>query len=147
MDHENIIKLLKVIRKKQDLYLIFEYWNQNLYELYKLTENELQENQIKILLRQLLEGISYIHKEGYVHQDLKPENILVQKNLKLKIGDFGSTIKKNLKGRNFKEEYLGTIWYRSPEKLLGIQNYDESVDMWSIGSIVRNFLIFFLNLI
>eukprot|EP01080_Neovahlkampfia_damariscottae_P001561 gene1561-12686_t len=135
LNHKNIIKLLKVIRKDEDLYLIFQFWNQNLYELYHSIENKIYEDQIKILLQQLLQGIDYIHKKGFIHQDLKPENILVKKNLELKIIDFGSTILKE-NGIKNSREYLGTIWYRSPEKLLNMKEYDEFVDIWSIGSIM-----------
>ena len=41
------------------------------------------------ILRQLLEGLSYIHQLGIVHRDLKPANIFIMNNGNVKIGDFG----------------------------------------------------------
>jgi serine/threonine protein kinase len=74
-----------------------------------------------------------------IHQDLKPENILIDHHFKLKIADFGSSI--DISNLNQPREYLTTIWYRSPEKLLNLEHYTESIDVWSIGCIVilKNF--------
>ena len=38
--------------------------------------------------RQILEGVAYCHRQGYLHRDLKPQNILVDGDV-LKITDFG----------------------------------------------------------
>ena len=42
-----------------------------------------------IFLRQIFEGVEYIHARNIVHRDLKPENILLDDNLNVKITDFG----------------------------------------------------------
>jgi serine/threonine protein kinase len=66
---------------------------------------------------------------------LKPENILIDHRFKLKIADFGSSVE--ISNLNQPKEYLTTIWYRSPEKLLNLEKYSESIDVWSIGCIVK----------
>jgi serine/threonine protein kinase len=62
LNHENIVQLLKVFRKGDELYLVFEFWNQNLYELYKSSIEEMKESKIKKIIHQLLQGVGYIHK-------------------------------------------------------------------------------------
>jgi serine/threonine protein kinase len=62
LNHENIVQLLKVFRKGEELYLVFEFWSQNLYELYKSSLKTLKESKIKEIIHQLLQGVGYIHK-------------------------------------------------------------------------------------
>ena len=40
-------------------------------------------------MRQILEGVSYMHSEKVFHRDLKPQNILINENGLVKIADFG----------------------------------------------------------
>ena len=49
----------------------------------------LSEPQIKGLMKQLLQGVAYLHQQGIVHRDLKLSNILVDNDFNLKICDFG----------------------------------------------------------
>jgi serine/threonine protein kinase len=89
--------------------------------------------EIKCLMKQLLEGMNYIHKQSILHRDIKSGNLLLTKDGVLKIADFGL-------GRVFfpSREYnytngVVTLWYRAPELLLGVSNYDSKIDLWSIG--------------
>jgi calcium-dependent protein kinase len=77
-----------------------------------------------------------MHKKNITHRDLKPENILLESkdrnNLDIKISDFGFSCffdpKKGL------ELVLGSPLYMAPEIILN-KNYNEKVDVWSIGVI------------
>lgn len=68
---------------------------------------------MRTYFHQLVEGIEYLHNNGFAHLDLKLENLLFDKDYNLKISDFGHSIKirndtRTLKGR-------GTEGYRAPE--------------------------------
>ena len=69
------------------------------------------------------------------HRDLKPQNILVSKDGSLKITDFGLARAFIPPIRTFTDEVV-TIWYRSPELILGQNPYSLAVDVWSIGAII-----------
>ena len=71
-----------------------------------------------------------------VHRDLKPENIFMNKNMNIKIGDFG--ISKQLssyKTHTLTKKKLGSEYYAAPEILIkGI--YNEKSDIYSLGCII-----------
>lgn len=114
----------------------------------------------KVML-QLASGISYIHKSGLIHRDMKPSNIFIGEDYHIKIGDFGLakcfkengsvTPNDNEKGvtqhkqsptfasllsstASSNTKNVGTFIYASPEQLSGA-NYDEKVDIFSLGMI------------
>ena len=85
--HPNIVKLKEAVRVKDELYLVFEYCEQNIYTYIK--ENfELEEGRIKEIIKDILCGLQELHRNGFIHRDIKPENILIQ-NQNCKIADFG----------------------------------------------------------
>jgi len=49
----------------------------------------MSENSSRSLLKQVLDGLEYIHRLGVIHRDLKPANIYLTPEMTIKIGDFG----------------------------------------------------------
>lgn len=74
-----------------------------------------------------------------LHRDLKPQNLLITSDLDVKIADFGLSKVYGLPMDSFTHEVV-TLWYRAPEVLLGNDNYDASIDTWSIGCIVAEMI-------
>jgi eukaryotic-like serine/threonine-protein kinase len=72
----------------------------------------------KEITKQLLNGIEYIHKNGFIHGDLKPSNIMIDNN-QVKIIDFGSSKFLNKK----KEEKIGKKIKIKPENEIGTAEY------------------------
>ena len=74
----HIIKLKEVIRQQDSLYFVFEFMERNLYELLqKKVTAPPNENEIRRMAYDSLQGIAACHKSGYFHRDLKPENLLI----------------------------------------------------------------------
>jgi len=93
------------------------------------------------LIYQFLCGVSYIHSQDIEHRDLKPENLLVFDGCVLKIADFGASdfLRCARPGKTLNSP-VGTLWYRSPELLLGSQNHTLASDMWAVGCIIYELL-------
>ncbi|KAH7640846.1 LOW QUALITY PROTEIN: cyclin-dependent kinase 2 [Dermatophagoides farinae] len=133
--HKNVVSLIDVIHCDTNLYLVFEYLNQDLKKLLDNTStNGLPSKLIKSYVWQLLQGISYCHANQVIHRDMKPQNLLIDIDGYIKIGDFGLGRSIMIPMRIYTHEVV-TLWYRAPEILLGTQYYGFSVDIWSIGCI------------
>jgi serine/threonine protein kinase len=102
-----------------------------------------------------MEALSYMHKIGVIHRDIKSENILIDNNMSIKIGDFGvSAMEKRNDNVKYKNPYykgeinnivkiqkellghgtiVGTGEYMSKEMLEGDHDYNQKVDVYSMG--------------
>eukprot|EP01133_Synstelium_polycarpum_P015130 gene15130-17909_t len=146
LSHENIIKLQDVCLNPKDksLNLVFDYAEFDLFGIIKYHREHpslpCSDLTIKSLIWQILNGIHYLHSNWVIHRDLKPSNILVMGEGKehgtVKIGDFGLARIFQSPLRPLHENgVVVTIWYRSPELLLGSKHYTSAVDIWAIGCI------------
>jgi len=134
LKHENIVKLKEMIRVEDNLFLVFEFMDKNLYELMNSRQNKkLSESQIRSIMWQILQGIAYMHKYGFFHRDFKPENLLVAGD-KVKIADFG--LAREIRSIPPYTDYVATRWYRAPECALKSTNYNSPVDIWAMGAIM-----------
>jgi cyclin-dependent kinase 2 len=136
LSHPNIVDLKDVVCSNNKLFLLFEYLEIDLKKyMEQLPKNEkLKPELVKHFMYQILDGLAYCHAKRIIHRDLKPQNLLLNKNLQLKLADFGLARAFSLPIRPYTKEVL-TLWYRGPEILLGSQEYSKSVDIWSVGCI------------
>uniref|UniRef100_A0AC34RJ61 Protein kinase domain-containing protein n=1 Tax=Panagrolaimus sp. JU765 TaxID=591449 RepID=A0AC34RJ61_9BILA len=64
LNHPNIIKLREVIRENDVLYFVFEFMQENLYELMKDRDRYFPESVIRNIIYQVLQGMAFMHKNG-----------------------------------------------------------------------------------
>ena len=89
---------------------------------------------IKKIMKQLLEGLKFVHSKKICHRDLKPDNILMDENLEVKLCDFGSS--KKLDGKSKQNiPHVVSRYYRAPELLLCHTDYTTKIDIWAAGCI------------
>eukprot|EP00792_Barthelona_sp_PAP020_P005088 TRINITY_DN2490_c0_g1_i1.p1 TRINITY_DN2490_c0_g1~~TRINITY_DN2490_c0_g1_i1.p1 ORF type:complete len:429 (+),score=76.30 TRINITY_DN2490_c0_g1_i1:48-1334(+) len=130
LNHPNIVKLKEVIRQSDELFLVFEYMEGNLYHILKNRDTLLPESQIRNYMYQMLQGLAYMHRYGFFHRDMKPENVLTAESF-CKLADFG--LAREIRSRPPYTEYVSTRWYRAPEVLLRSPHYSSPVDIWALG--------------
>ncbi|KAK7194899.1 cell division protein kinase 2 [Novymonas esmeraldas] len=132
--HENIVKLLDVCHSEHRLTIVFEYLDLDLKKYLDRENNNLDAATVQHFMRDLLRGIAFCHQRSVLHRDLKPQNLLISREKALKLGDFGLGRSFAIPVRKYTSEVV-TLWYRSPDVLLGSLHYGPSVDMWSVGCI------------
>uniref|UniRef100_A0A8C1B613 non-specific serine/threonine protein kinase n=1 Tax=Cyprinus carpio carpio TaxID=630221 RepID=A0A8C1B613_CYPCA len=136
IQHPNVITLHNVFENKNEVILVLELVaGGELFDF--LAEKEsLSEEEATEFLKQILDGVSYLHSKQIAHFDLKPENIMLLNRSvphpRIKLIDFGLAHKIDF-GNDFKNIF-GTPEFVAPE----VVNYEPlglEADMWSIGVI------------
>lgn len=84
-----LVELQDVFESNTFIFLVFELCrNGELFD-YLTSVVALSEKKTRYIMRQIFEGVAYIHSRKIVHRDLKPENILLDDSMNVKITDFG----------------------------------------------------------
>jgi len=89
------------------------------------------EPQARYIFVQLLSAIKYLNSLSIIHRDIKDENILIDKDLNIKLIDFGAAIQ--IKGGRVYDKFVGTIPYIAPEIISGQEYGSLSQDIYSLG--------------
>jgi protein kinase len=137
--HPNIVKLKEVIRENDELHLVFEHMDSNLYEYIKGRVKPLPESKVRNMMFQTIQSLLHVHKNGYFHRDMKPENLLVRGDV-VKLADFG--LAREIRARPPFTDYVSTRWYRAPEVLLRNSVYNSPLDLWACGAIMAELYTF-----
>ena len=134
LDHPNILKILGVFPGGRSFYIAEEFLPVSVATLIKSDKVVLKNEDIKCIMKMLLEGVNYLHENYILHRDLKPDNLLLSENGILKLIDFGLSC-------DYPSDFgpmisqVVTQWYKAPELCFGATNYGPAIDMWSVGCI------------
>lgn len=133
LNHKNVLRLYDVWETEKALYLVLEYVEGG--ELFDLLVDSgpLPEKTAVEFFRQIILGAAYCHSLGICHRDLKPENILLDKDLNVKIADFGMAA---LESGRLLETSCGSPHYAAPEIVSGLHYHGAESDVWSCGVIL-----------
>ena len=127
----NIIKLLDVVRDPQSKTpsLVFEHVDNADFKSLYPTFNEYD---IRFYIFEVLKALDYCHSNGIMHRDVKPHNIMIDHNKKkLRLIDWGLAEFYH-KGQEYNVR-VASRYFKGPELLVDLHDYDYSLDMWSLG--------------
>ncbi|PWA35246.1 Protein kinase, ATP binding site-containing protein [Artemisia annua] len=136
-DSPYVVKCHEIFEKPDgDIAILMEYMDFGTLESLLKTTGTLSEDTLADVARQVLNGLNYLHAHKIIHRDIKPANLLVNKNMKVKIADFGVS-KIMCRTLDACNSYVGTCAYMSPERFdpdsHGSNYNGYSGDIWSLG--------------
>ncbi|OKL62444.1 Serine/threonine-protein kinase ppk23 [Talaromyces atroroseus] len=140
--HQNIVYLREIVmgNSMNDVYLVMDFLEHDLKTLLDDMQEPFLPSEIKTLLQQILSATEFLHSHWILHRDLKTSNLLLNNRGEIKIADFGMARYYGDPLPTQLTQLVVTLWYRSPELLLGAEKYGAEIDMWSIGCIFGELL-------
>ncbi|KAK1236934.1 hypothetical protein MKX08_007882 [Trichoderma sp. CBMAI-0020] len=143
------VKLLGWYDTDSSLYIAMEYVPLGDLEKYMSDNGPMPEKDAQQVSFQVLQGLSYMHREGFAHRDIKPglsKNVLIKSQPPrgkwwVKISDFG--ISKRIEESKAQSTVKGTIQYMAPELIWHEAGNDinyMAADMWALGTMVYRML-------
>ncbi|OWZ09041.1 PLK/PLK-Unclassified protein kinase, partial [Phytophthora megakarya] len=142
LHHPQVVQFEHFFEDSENAYILLELCrNQSMSDLMR-RRKRLSESEVRFYMRQLVEGLAYLHENLVIHRDLKLGNLFLTSEMKLKIGDFGlATRLDNPEDR--KRTMCGTPNYIAPEILCGQRGDGHSfeVDIWSTGVVMYTLLV------
>uniref|UniRef100_A0A9R1SJE5 non-specific serine/threonine protein kinase n=2 Tax=Cyprinus carpio TaxID=7962 RepID=A0A9R1SJE5_CYPCA len=136
-DHQYIVKLLDAFYYESKLWILIEFCAGGAVDAVMLElERPLTEPQIRVVCKQTLEALTYLHENKTIHRDLKAGNILLTSDGDVKLADFGVSAK-NTKTLQRRDSFIGTPYWMAPEVVMCETSkdrpYDYKADIWSLG--------------
>ena len=164
-DHPRLSKIKEVEIIGKTVQIVYPFYKYNLREYIKVLNAQFYQNkdkeksdtsdkseksnftmdlqQIKKILYQVLEGLSYLHSICIMHRNIKPENIVIDQTGNTLLIDFVLSRQANYyhfpytpedpKERDRSGREANRLWYRAPELLIRTNKYSFEIDIWSTG--------------
>ncbi|KXJ91187.1 kinase-like domain-containing protein [Microdochium bolleyi] len=134
----NIVALLDVVRDPQSKTpsLIFEFVNNTDFRSLYPKFNDID---VRYYIFELLKALDFCHSKGIMHRDVKPHNVMIDhENRKLRLIDWGLAEFYH-PGTEYNVR-VASRYFKGPELLVDFQEYDYSLDMWSLGAMFASMI-------
>lgn len=135
--HENIVEYIGSYIVDKKLWVVMEFMDEGcLTAILDQYPNNVQmtEAEISYVCRENLKGLLYVHAMHRIHRDIKSDNILLNSKGDIKIADFGYAAQLTQQ-KTKRITIVGTPYWMAPELIRG-QDYDQKVDIWSLGVMI-----------
>ncbi|XP_076343742.1 LOW QUALITY PROTEIN: serine/threonine-protein kinase PLK4-like [Tachypleus tridentatus] len=139
LKHPSILELYTFFEDENYVYLVLEICHRGELNRYLKVRGSLSEDEARSFLRQIVEGMIYLHSHNILHRDLTLSNLLLTKSMRVKIADFG--LATQLAWPEEKHMTMcGTPNYISPE-IATRSSHGLEADVWSLGCMLYTFLV------
>ncbi|VDM02429.1 unnamed protein product [Schistocephalus solidus] len=128
--HKNCIESKGCYLDHNIPWLVMEYCLGSVADILEVQKHPLKECEIAAIVKEVLCGLVFLHRENYIHRDIKAGNILFSENGGVKISDFGSA-----SFQSPANSFVGTPFWIAPEVIMAMESglYDTRADVWSVG--------------
>eukprot|EP00007_Cunea_sp_BSH-02190019_P002879 CAMPEP_0174229864 /NCGR_PEP_ID=MMETSP0417-20130205/745_1 /TAXON_ID=242541 /ORGANISM="Mayorella sp, Strain BSH-02190019" /LENGTH=781 /DNA_ID=CAMNT_0015307463 /DNA_START=107 /DNA_END=2452 /DNA_ORIENTATION=+ len=134
--HPNIVSYIESYYHRGEVWLVMNYCDGGTL-LHLIQGSRISSSNVANIFKQLLPGVAYLHRQGFVHRDIKAANVLLDVEGTVRLGDLGLCVP--LRSEALSVSTAGSRYWMAPE-VVRIQPYDEKVDMWALGGTLHECL-------
>jgi serine/threonine protein kinase len=133
LNHPNIVQIYQIGEQDNLLFFTMEWVEGESLDGYMKRRRMLELGEAIDLIVQMVDGLAFAHEQQVIHRDVKPANCLLDKQLRLKIADFGlAKMMDSDMGLTSTGVSMGSPNYMSPEMAKG-EAADHRADMYAVG--------------
>lgn len=140
LHHPHIVQYFGSNSDKTHLNIFLEYVPGGSVSTMLANYGTFEPSLVRSFVRQILDGLDYLHKQNIIHRDIKGANILVDNKGSVKISDFG--ISKKIEAEFLTSNRVslqGSVFWMAPE-VVKQTSYTSKADIWSLGCLIIEML-------
>ncbi|QDU49101.1 serine/threonine-protein kinase [Gimesia panareensis] len=135
LDHPNIVKATDAGEIDGTCFLVMEYLDGHDVKSILKAEGKLSITSACYILRQVANGLQYIHNHQLIHRDIKPSNLFLTVDGQVKILDLGLAGLSQGEASDLTDSHcvMGSVYYMAPEQAQSVKRIDHRADIYSLG--------------